>query len=47
MTEKSTKGRKPLPKQEKRVPVTVWVKLKNAEIITRECIKIANQYDKD
>lgn len=47
MKEKSTKGRKPLPDKEKKVPVTVWVKSKNALIITRECIKIANQYDKD
>jgi hypothetical protein len=47
MTEKSTKGRKPLPDQEKKVPVTVWVKLKNAEIITRECIKIQNKHDKN
>lgn len=45
MIEKSTKGRKPLPNKEKKVPVTVWVKAKNAEIITIECMKIANKYE--
>jgi hypothetical protein len=47
MIEKSTKGRKPLPDKEKKVPVTVWVKAKNAEIITKECMKIQKKYDKN
>lgn len=45
MKEKTTRGRKPLPNQEKKVAVTIWVKNKYSEKATNECIKIQNKYE--
>ena len=45
MEVKKQKGRQPLPKTEKRVPITIWVKAKHGVKATKECVKVKEKYD--
>ena len=44
MQVKKTRGRKPLPAPEKKLPITIFVKAKHYEDAKTESLKIQNKY---
>lgn len=44
MQEKKTRGRKPIPATEKKLPITIFVKSKHYEEAKVELLKIQNKY---
>lgn len=42
---KDNRGRQPVPKKEKKVPITIWVKHKHSVKAKKECLAIQLQYN--
>ena len=42
---KRGRGRQPIPKSEKKVPITVWVKTKHLLKAFKDCKKVEAKYD--
>ncbi len=42
---KRGRGRQPIPKSDKKVPITVWVKTKHLTPAKKDCKKVEEKYD--
>jgi hypothetical protein len=45
MENKRSRGRQPIPKSEKKLPVTIWVKSKHVIKAKKDCLMVQLKYE--